>query len=118
MIGKDIGHGMSSMPQIVIDELSRIFVVYTSVTETFDNGTQNYRRLWIRSSLDGGNSWGQFYHYAEEDYSHIFTEFLYPSCAAYSDENIYVLYQKDDEPGLHFEGPHGENLYNVAKIPR
>jgi len=116
--GRYRGHGMSTMPQMVIDDQNKVFVVYTSVTEMFDNGTQNYRRLWIRSSLDGGTTWGQFYHYAVNDYSHIFSEFSYPSCAANSDENIYVLYQHDNEPGLLYEGPYGENFYYVAKIPK
>ncbi len=111
-------HGISSMPQIVIDELNRIIVVYTSVTEIFNNGVQNYRRLWIRSSLTGGNSWGQFYHYAENDSTHIFSEFAYPSCAANSDENIYVIFMQDHEPGIYNEGVPGENLYYFTKIPK
>ncbi len=116
--GRYRGHGMSTMPQIVIDDQNRVFVIYTSVTETFDNGCQNYRHIWIRSSLDGGNSWEQFYHYAAYDPIHIFSEFSYPSCAANSDENIYILFQEDNEPGLLNDGPYGENFYYFAKIPK
>jgi len=117
------GHGMSTMPQIIVDDQNRLFVVYISVTETFDNGTQNYRHLWIRSSLDGGNTWGQFYHYAENDITHLFSEFSYPSCASNSDDNIYVLYQEDTEPGLDMYGGgdnklYGENFFYFAKIPK
>ena len=120
--GNYIDHGMSTMPQIVIDDLNRIFVVYTSVTETFDNGTQSYRRLWIRSSLDGGNTWGQFYLYGSVDPFYIFTEFSYPSCAADSDDNIYILFQWDNEPGLNMYGGgdmyYNENFFSFTKIPK
>ncbi len=120
--GNYIDHGMSTMPQIVIDDLNRIIVVYTSVTETFDNGTQSYRRLWIRSSLDGGNSWGQFYLYGSVDPFYIFTEFSYPSCAADSDDNIYILFQWDNEPGLNMYGGgdmyYNENFFSFTKIPK
>lgn len=121
--GRYRGHGMSTMPQIVIDNANRIFIVYTSVTETFDNGAMNYRRLWMRSSLDGGNTWGQFYHYAANDPTHIFSEFSYPSCAANSEEHIYLIYQMDNEPGLSMYGGgdnkyYEENFYYFAKIPK
>lgn len=118
--GRYRGHGMSSMPQIVIDNTNRIFVIYTSITETFDNGIMNYRRLWIRSSLDGGNTWGQFYHYASDDSTHIYSEFSYPSCAANSDENIYLLYQQDYDPGLNMynDGPPTQQKYYFSTIPK
>ncbi|MEZ5197857.1 MAG: hypothetical protein R2764_16165 [Bacteroidales bacterium] len=33
--------------------------VFSSVTETYDNGSLNYRHLWARASTDGGGlSWG------------------------------------------------------------
>ena len=113
--------GISTMPQLVIDQANRLFLIYSSITETFENGLQNYRRLWMRSSLDGGITWGQFYHYASDDLAHIFSEFSYPSCAANSDDNIYLIYQLDNEPGLNIYGGgdfYNEQHYRVAKIPK
>jgi hypothetical protein len=113
-------NGMTTMPQIVVDESNRIFVVYSSVTETFDNGIQNYRRLWIRSSLDCGNTWGQFYHYFPDDPQQQYLECVFTSFALGNDENLYLLYQSDIEPGLSIYGdfPYTENKYRFAKIPK
>jgi hypothetical protein len=63
--------GFSSMPQIIFDENSNMLVmVFSSVTETYDNGTQNYRHLWMRWSPDG--SWWGAFHDLTNDPSHIF----------------------------------------------
>ncbi|MCD4729974.1 MAG: hypothetical protein K8R74_05210, partial [Bacteroidales bacterium] len=71
--------GFSSMPQIYIDDMNRIFVVYSSITEGYDNDVQSYRHLWCRFSPNG-NWWGQFIHLTS-DLSHIFDECVFPSLA-------------------------------------
>ena len=53
--------GASSMPSIYVDDYDRVFVVFSSVTETFNNGIQDYRHIWLRSSNSGGDLWGSFY---------------------------------------------------------
>jgi len=90
--------GLSSMPQIVIDDVNTMYLVYSSTTETFDNGATNYRHLWARVSPFGTGFWGTF-HDLTSDLIHIFDECVYPSCAANSDDNIYLVYQQDNEPG-------------------
>ncbi len=90
--------GLSSMPQLIIDDMDRIFLVYSSVTETYDNGTKNYRHLWARASGDGGETWSLFLDFSS-DLIHIFDECVYPSCAPKSDDYIYLVYQADTEPG-------------------
>lgn len=92
--------GISTMPQIVIDEMNRIFLLFCTITETYDNGLQDYRRIWMRSSLNGGLSWRPFYHFAGDDNTTIFNEYFYPSLAAGSDDYIYFYYHQDYEPGL------------------
>ncbi|MBM3435959.1 MAG: T9SS type A sorting domain-containing protein [Bacteroidetes bacterium] len=89
--------GLSSMPQLVINS-NDLYLVYSSVTETYENGTANYRHLWERHSLDGGATWEEFTDLTS-DLIHIFDECVYPSCAANTDENMYLIYQKDNEPG-------------------
>lgn len=88
--------GLSSMPQLVIDG-NQLFLVYSSMTETYDNGVMNYRHLWARWS-PSGDFWGNFIDLTD-DLVHIFDECVYPSCAANSDESIYLTYQTDPEPG-------------------
>jgi len=110
--------GLSSMVQISIDELNQLFLVYSSVTETYDNGTQSYRHVWTRTSPDGGTSWGTFYD-LNGDLIYIFDECVFPSIAANSDENIYYVYQADNEPGLAERGdedPYGDNFIRVMSV--
>jgi len=103
--------GISSMVQLVVDDLNRIFLVFTSVTETYDDGLMNYRRLWFRSSLDGGNTWRDFYHFAENDPQSIFNEYAFPSCASNSDDYLYLTCIIDNEPGI-YNQPNENPSYN------
>lgn len=112
--------GLSSMPQLVLDESNRLFLVYSSVTENCDNGTKNYRRLWGRASPDGGITWLDFMDLTT-GVIHIFDECVYPSCPANSDENIYLIYQADVEPGTAIWGsqhPYVDNRIVFMKIPK
>lgn len=94
-------YSVSSMVQLVTDDQNRMFLIFTSVTETYDNGVANYRRLWSRSSLDGGNTWGQFYHFFADDNTTIFNEYAVPSCAAQSDNYLHLVAMVDIEPGIY-----------------
>jgi len=94
---------LSSYPQFVYGQNNQIYLVYSSVTETYDNGTANYRHLWARTSTDGGLSWGDFFD-LNSDLIHIFDECVYPSCAANSDDYIHLIYQTDNEPGVNIWG--------------
>ncbi len=110
--------GVCSMPQITIDAQNRIFVVEADVTETYNNGTQDYRHLWERTSLDLGETWGEFYDLTS-DLIHIFDECVYPSASVASDDYIYLVYMKDNEPGLAIRGdldPYGENDIQFMKV--
>ncbi|NOX48600.1 MAG: T9SS type A sorting domain-containing protein [Chlorobi bacterium] len=94
--------GISSQPQIEVDDNDNIYIVFSSVTEE-PNGpnppeNQSYRRLWIRASGFGGDSWGGFRNLTE-DLAHIFDECVYPSMATNSDDNLYLIYQTDAVPG-------------------
>ncbi|MEZ5196768.1 MAG: T9SS type A sorting domain-containing protein [Bacteroidales bacterium] len=110
--------GFSSMPQIHIDHNSRICVAFSSVTEIYDNGIQNYRHLWVRFSSDG-DFWEPFYDLSP-DPLHPFNEFVFPSVATWSDNDFYLVYQYDHEPGLAVKGdedPYIENTIRFMKVP-
>ncbi len=103
--------GMSSMPQLVIDEQNRIYFIYSSVTETYNNGTQDYRHLWARASTDDGQTWSDFED-LNSDLIYIFSECVFPSCSPTSDEYIHLVFMEDNEPGLAVRGdldPYGPN---------
>ncbi len=112
--------GLSSMPQIVVGQNNDLYVVYSSVTETFSNGTMNFRHIWARMSPNGGVFWSDFFDLTS-DLIHIFDECVYPSVAANSDENIYLTYQKDGEPGNMVwggQGGYGDNDIVVMKVSK
>ncbi len=112
--------GPSSMPQLVTDDQEQIFLVYSSITETYNQGIQNYRHLWARGSNNNGFTWGDFHHLTS-DLIYIIIECVFPSCSPTTDENIRFLFQADNQPGMAVRGdedPYEENYihyYTVAK---
>ena len=110
--------GLSSQPQIHVDAENKIFIGYSSVTETFDDGNQTFRHLWMRTSPDLGTTWGDFHHLTS-NLIHIFDENVFPAMASYSDDGVYLSWQTDDQPGLAVRGdddPYGENFIRFMKI--
>ncbi len=108
------------MPQLVIDETNHMFLVYSSVTETYSNGNKNYRHIWARGSGDGGITWEGFSDLSS-DLVHIFDECVYPACAAGSDDKIYLVYQADIEPGTAVWGsqhPYVDNKYMFMSVSK
>lgn len=110
--------GLSSQPQIVIDDQNQIFVIYSSVTEGFDNGTASYRHIWVRNSPSMGDYWGSFYD-MNDNLSNIFDECVYPSAANNSDDMIYYTYQADGTPGASENGASPEvNYTRFVKVSK
>lgn len=119
----DYGVGANSMPQLVIDQYNDMWFVYSAITETYDNGAQQYRHLWMRSSLDGGATWSDFVHLSD-DIIHMLDECVFPSVAREIngyDENIHMIYQADPEPGLAVRGDldqPGDNVIYYVTIEK
>ncbi|GAB4319699.1 MAG: hypothetical protein Kow00127_11950 [Bacteroidales bacterium] len=112
--------GLSSQVQIVLGMNGELYVTYSSLTETYTNMTYNYRHLWSRVSPDGGITWGYFYD-LNSDFIHQYDECVYASCAANSDDNIYLVYQQDTEPGNAVWGqthPYTDNNIVVMQIDK
>ncbi|MCB0806621.1 MAG: carboxypeptidase regulatory-like domain-containing protein [Bacteroidales bacterium] len=110
--------GFSSMPQLVIDEMNNVFLLYSSVTEGYDNGLQNYRHIWARGSNNGGQTWGDFVD-LNADLIYYFSECVFPSCSPSSDDYIHLLFMEDNEPGLHVRGdedPITDNYFQYVPV--
>ncbi|MBK7028845.1 MAG: T9SS type A sorting domain-containing protein [Bacteroidales bacterium] len=111
----------SSFPQIAFDQENNAVLIYSSITEGFDNGAQDYRHIWARASSDNGNSWGQFLD-VTDDPVHMFDECVFPVISAGSAEDWYFLYQYDNEPGLAIRGDEDSptdnylSFYYLSKI--
>lgn len=94
---------LSSMPQLLIDENEDMFLIYSSVTEGYDNGIQNFRHLWGRALFHDNTDWSGFVHLTGS-IVHNFDECVFPSLAPLSDNNLYFIYHADEEPGLSVSG--------------
>jgi hypothetical protein len=104
--------GLSTMPTLHVDDMNRIFILFSSTTETFDDGTYYYKKLWARTSPDGGTTWGDFHHITD-DIMHMFDECIYPQLANTSDGNIYYHYNADETPGLALDDEHPYQLNRI-----
>lgn len=94
--------GLSTMPSIFVLH-NQINIVWSSVTEGYDDGNSNFRHLWIRSSSNNGDYWTYFDHLTS-GLTHIFDESVFPVFAAYPDDDyLRLIYQHDHEPGLQDE---------------
>ncbi|MFU8843636.1 MAG: T9SS type A sorting domain-containing protein [Bacteroidales bacterium] len=112
--------GASSQPSIHVDDDNNVFVVWSHVTETYDNGLQNFRHLWARVGYSGGDWWGSFFHLTS-DLVHIFDECVFASISHTSDNYIHLVYQTDNEPGLAVRGdedPYGENFMRYMQVAK
>jgi len=90
------GQGLSTMPNIMVDNNNHVYTVWASATETFDNGTYQYRKIWTRAFAN--EAWGPFFH-VTENIIHIIEESVYPVFAENSDDNAHILYRSDGTPG-------------------
>ncbi len=112
--------GYTSQPTIHVDDQGRIFLLYASLTETFSNGIQNFRHIWGRSAVNNGEWWGPHTDLTA-DLVHIFDECVFPSMSQTSDDNLYMVYQFDEEPGMALRGDeddYTENTISFMKIPK
>ncbi len=95
----------TSMPQMIYDIANGIlYAVFVSVTETFNNGVQDYRHIWTRASYDNGQTWDVFMDLTGSIF-HIFDECVFPSISPTLDNGYpAILYQRDSEPGMCVRG--------------
>ncbi|MCX6252714.1 MAG: T9SS type A sorting domain-containing protein [Bacteroidetes bacterium] len=92
---------LSSFPQITIDDNDAIFVIWSGITvgnPYVGTDSLNYRHLWFRKSFNHGVTWTQMEDF-NKGLAYIYREFVFPSMAKYSDEQIHYIYQSADVPG-------------------
>jgi hypothetical protein len=95
--------GVSTMPTITVSLDNRIAVIYSSTTETYDNFSYNYKKLWMREKVD--NTWGPFEHLTS-DIIHIFDESIYPVVFPTWDGALNLIYNNDGTPGTALDSDH------------
>lgn len=111
--------GISSMPQITIDENDNVYVLYSSIAETFQTDDQNYKHLNLRVSYDNGESWSDTIHDLTGDVAHFFSECVHGVMSPTSNDYIHIIYQEDTEPGGAVQGdldPYATNRIPYIKV--
>lgn len=115
---------LTSMPQIIIDDNQVIYVSYSSIREDLNNGAspnpQHYRHLYTISSSDSGQTWC---YPRDVTMSMLFStdECIFGSMSFTSDDNLHLVFQADEEPGLNVRGDEdseGTNRFIYLKVPK
>ncbi|MFN4124062.1 MAG: T9SS type A sorting domain-containing protein [Flavobacteriales bacterium] len=89
--------GLTSMPSSGIDADGNLYVAYMAAKDNLIINQRSYRHVYIIKSSDGGNTWTEPLDVTPFD---DFTEYAYPSMARLVDNNIHIVYQRDDLPGI------------------
>lgn len=99
------GVGLSSMPSAGIDANGNLYVVYSAFDELHfspDVKPQNYRHIYAIKSTDGGNNWSLIPNdITPVDVNDTYHEYVFPSLAKKVDNNLHVIVQEDDTPGMY-----------------
>ncbi len=116
------GVALSSFPQITIDDNDYIYVLWSGLTvgnPSPDN--YNYRHLWGRGSMNGGQTWADMYDFTS-GLAYIYKEFVFPSVAKNTPaDDIEVLYQTADQPGSAVKDsniPYHDNSIEVRALSK
>lgn len=80
-----------------------IFLSYAGYREDLDNGSQNYRHLYVTKSTDGGATWMAPEDVTPDPLQDGF-ECIMGSMAEMVDDKVRILYMRDYEPGLAVRG--------------
>ncbi len=100
---------LSGMPSSGMTSSGTIYVSYSSYMENKDQGSQNYRHVYLMASKDGGANWTPAIDVTTTD---DFAECVFASMATRVDGQVHIVYQRDAEPGLAVRGdtdPFGTN---------
>lgn len=103
--------GLSTMPDIAIDDDYHIDLIYASTTETFDDGTHNFKHIWARTSPDNGTTWGNTLWDMNIELIHIFDECIFPVIVDVEHGygfgiDVEFQYNIDSSPGLAWSDDH------------
>ncbi|MCF8232287.1 MAG: T9SS type A sorting domain-containing protein [Bacteroidales bacterium] len=96
--------GMSTMPTLSVDEDNNIYLAYATPREDLSAETYNYRHIFGRANIDG--AWTLDPDSEDSDLTggeiHFYDECIHPQMANMQpgDNNVNLLYQKDNNPGL------------------
>ena len=91
------------MPSCGVSADNKLYLVYSAMAESHNDGVQTFRHLYIMNSTDGGTTWSSPEDYTP-DFSFAIYEAVYPSMADYVDSSIHIVYMRDFNPGHSISG--------------
>lgn len=92
---------LTTMPNAGVDANGCIYLTYSGIVETKDQGAQFYRHIYGSKSCDNGCTWSFPIDLTPND---DFAECVFPSMAHNVGAKFHFIYQKDPEPGLNLQG--------------
>jgi len=108
------GLGLTSMPQLGIDNSDNLYLTWAALSPRHFSGTYYYRHLYCNASNNGGATWTGIKPITD-DILFIFSECVYPALSPIVDDKIHVLFQEDFTPGT---GSGEENFIDYMSIPK
>lgn len=101
---------LSSMPSTGKASNGDIYLSYSAHMENYDDGSQNYRHVYLMKTSDNGCSWSTPVDVTDQGVG--FEECVFASMAPEVDSKVRFIYQEDNFPGLAVRGdedPDGTN---------
>ncbi|MDZ4752667.1 MAG: T9SS type A sorting domain-containing protein [Flavobacteriales bacterium] len=95
---------MSGFPSAAQGEDGTLYVTFSGIVETHDNGDQNFRHVFIVKSEDNGETWSETPIDLTPDLDFDGYEYVFCSLAPVVDDKVHMIFQRDTEPGLHVRG--------------
>ncbi|MCH8318320.1 MAG: T9SS type A sorting domain-containing protein, partial [Bacteroidetes bacterium] len=118
--------GVTSMPQVSIDQNNNPYIVYSGMVEwtsnTGDTSGQSFRDLYLVYSPDGGCTWSKPINIAGEiagvndgSSGTGFEEDVYPMTnkIIWADNELHIVWQQDNEPGTALQDSDPVFLNNI-----
>jgi hypothetical protein len=99
------GSGMAGFPSVGIDANGTLYLSYSAYREGLDYvylGTgPSYKHIYLQKSTDGGTTWTDPTDVVGDELAGFdqFGEYQYCAMARNVDNNIHILYQRDETPG-------------------
>ncbi|MCK9218570.1 MAG: T9SS type A sorting domain-containing protein [Bacteroidales bacterium] len=92
--------GLSSFPQITIDDWNNIYATWSAVTPGSPSPDPfNYRHLWYRPKFSNHTTWSDMVD-LNEGVFYMFQEYVYPALAKQmKNGHLHVIYQTSSQPG-------------------
>lgn len=96
-------NSMTGWPTIVADPWDNLFVNWSGVTILRDPNSYMLRHIYSRASIDNGATWRDTIVDVTGDFLYTWSECVYPSVSATSDDKLYILFQADADAGAYIQ---------------